>query len=85
MPRTDRNQVIAADGSIISEEIVERPIRIIGNAEFDQAKQVLRSMVQTFYVNGQPTGTPTATQVRNWLLALTAATRYLAMEKDDET
>lgn len=85
MPRTDLNQVVGPDGEIISEEVVERPVRVVSPAEMQQAKQTLRTMWQTFVQNGQPTGTPTATQLRNWNLALTVAVRYLAGELDDET
>ena len=84
MPRIDRNQVVGPDGSIIRETVVERPVRVISEDELQQAKSVLRSMVQTFYQNGQPTGTPTAAQIRNWNLALTAVVRYVVGELDNE-
>ena len=85
MPRIERDQVVGPDGSIISETVVERPERVVSHDELQQAKAVLRTMVQTFYQDGQPTGTPTAAQIRNWNLALTAAVRYLAGELDNET
>ena len=84
MVRTDRDQVVGPDGSILSETIVERPERTITPEQFRQAKATLRNMVETFYPNGVPTGTPTNVQLRNWNLALTAAVRYLAGELDDE-
>lgn len=85
MPRMDRDQIVGPDGTIISETLTQRPERSISDEEVLQAKRVLRQMVQTFFVNGQPTGTPTAIQLRNWNLALTAAVRWLANELDDET
>jgi hypothetical protein len=84
MPRTDRDQVVGPDGEIVSEVIVERPLRVVSEAVMQQSKQTLKSMWQTFMVDGVPTGTPTAAQLRNWNLALTAAVRYLAVEMDDE-
>jgi hypothetical protein len=84
MPRVDKDQRIAPDGSVISETIVERPERVVAEPDYRQAKQTLRTMWTTFMDQGQPTGTPTAVQLRNWNLALTAAVRYLAGELDDE-
>ena len=85
MARIDRDQRIGPDGSVISETIVERPAPVISHDELQQAKKTLRTMVQTFYQDGQPTGAPSAAQIRNWNLALTAAVRFLASELDDET
>lgn len=85
MPRTDRDQVVGPDGVVISETVTLRPERTISDEDMRQAKRVLRQMVQTFFVDGQPTGNPTAGQLRNWNLALTAAVRWLANELDDET
>jgi hypothetical protein len=72
-------------GNLVIDQADERPMPVIGPAQLQQAKQTLRSMVGTFSANGVPTGTPTNAQLRNWLLALTVATRYLANELDNET
>jgi hypothetical protein len=82
MPKKDYDQVIGPDGEVISETIVDRPVKVIGEAERDQAIQTLRSMVAQFWQDGAPTGTPTNVQLRNWCLALTVAVRYLANETD---
>ena len=85
MPRQDLDQVVGPDGTIISETPVIRPMRVVNREQAQAAVQTLRTMWQTFTVNGQPTGTPTATQLRNWNLALTVAIRHLVNELDDLT
>lgn len=84
MPITHYNETYDEDGNLIASTQVEVPVRVISDAEMQQAKQTLRTMVQTFYVNGSPTGTPTATQMRNWMLALTAGLRWSVGEMDNE-
>jgi hypothetical protein len=84
MPRIDRDQVIGPDGTIISDVAVERPVRVVTDEQMKQAKATLKTMWQTFTTDGQPSGTPTAVQMRNWNLALTVAARFLANELDDE-
>ena len=85
MPRQDLDQVVGPDGTIISETPVIRPVRVVNREQLQDAVQVLRTMVGTFYANGQPTGTPSAVQLRNWNLALTVAIRHLVNELDDLT
>jgi len=84
MPRTDRDQVIGPDGQVVSETTVERPVPVIPPEQMQQAKQTLKTMWGTFTQDGAPVGTPTNVQIRNWLLALTVAVRYLANELDNE-
>lgn len=78
------NETWDRDGNLMASEQVDVPARVITPAELQQAKAVLKTMVQTFYQNGQPTGTPTNAQIRNWLLSLTAAARWLYEELDNE-
>lgn len=84
MPITHKDETFDQDGNLI--ESVDRvvPAKVVNEPDFSQAKQTLRTMWATFMDQGQPTGTPTAVQLRNWNLALTAAIRYLANEMDDE-
>lgn len=77
------NETFDANGNVISSTPVTIPERVVSDDELAQAKQTLRTMVQTFYVNDTPTGTPTNAQIRNWLLALTAGLRWLVNEMDD--
>jgi hypothetical protein len=84
MPRTDRNQTFNQQGQMIAETIVQVPIPVVSDADFQQAKSTLRTMMQTFYAGGAPTGTPTNTQLRNWLIALTMGLRYVVNEMDNE-
>jgi hypothetical protein len=84
MPQQNHNQVVGPDGTIISEEIVEVAVPVIGEAELQQAKQTIRSMVNQFWQDGAPTGTPTNVQLRNWNLAISVALRHLYREMDDE-
>jgi hypothetical protein len=85
MPRTDQDETFDQDGNVV--EVVERivPERVVTDDAMHAAKQTLRQMWANFMQDGQPTGTPSAIQLRNWCLALTAAVRYLANETDDET
>jgi len=84
MPRQDRNQVIDADGNVISEEIVEVPVSVIGEDEFRQAKQNLRAYFAAFTTDGVPSGSPSENQNRNAILSLIVVVRSLAREMDDE-
>jgi hypothetical protein len=84
MPRQDRNQVIDADGNIISEEIVEVPVPVIGEDELRQAKQNLRAYFAAFTTDGAPSGSPTDNQNRNAILSLIVVVRSLAREMDNE-
>lgn len=84
MPITKHNQTVAPDGTIIEETITEEAAPVIGAAEEQQARQVLRSMVGQFWDGTAPTGSPTNAQIRNWLLALTVQTRANARELDNE-
>lgn len=84
MPRTDIDEVFDSNGNVISSHTRKVPLRAISDAEFAQAKQTLKTMVQTFYPGGVPTGSPTNAQIRNWLLSLTAAVRYMYGEKDTD-
>lgn len=84
MARTHLNETYDQEGNVVASEVVEVAERSIDDDQARVARQVLRSMVGEFYQNGQPTGTPTAAQIRNWCLALTAAVRYLSAEMDDE-
>lgn len=84
MPRTDTDQVFDGNGNVLSSTTVVRPVPTVSAAEYQQARATLRSMITTFYPGGVATGTPTAVQVRNWLLALTAGMRFMLRELDDE-
>ena len=84
MPRQDRNQTFDQQGNLISETVVQVPLPVVSAAEMAQVKATLRNSMQTFFPGGVPTGTPTAAQSRNWLIALTVAVRYLAGEMDNE-
>jgi len=85
MPRIDRNQTFDRDGNLLSEEIVEVPVKVIDDDTLEVAKQNLRTFWQTFTnVDGAPTGTPTANQTRNAILSLIVAARWLYAEMDDE-
>ena len=86
MPRTDRNQVIDANGNVVSEVIVQTPMPVVDREQLQQAKQTIRNMVDQFWdeETGQPTGTPTAVQLRNWLLAVSVGLRYVYRELDNE-
>jgi surface antigen len=81
---TQTDETWDSEGNLVNSVSVERPVRVISNAEYQQAKQTLRTMVQTFYPGGIPTGTPTNAQIRNWLLALTAGLRWTVEEMDNE-
>lgn len=85
MPRNDYDQVVGPDGSIISEVAVVRPVRVVSDEQFRIAKQQVRSMIAAYFPGGVPTGEPTLPEVRNWLIALSVALRYVAGELDDET
>ncbi len=84
MPRTDTDQTFGPDGNLIESVTVVRPAPTVTQADYLQARQTLRSMIQTFYPGGVPTGTPTAVQLRNWLLALTVGLRFVVDEYDNE-
>ncbi len=84
MPRTDVDEVYQ-NGVLVSSTTVVRPTKAITDAEFAQAKATLRNMVGTFFQGGQPTGSPTNAQLRNWLLALTVDSRYVRNELDTDT
>jgi hypothetical protein len=84
MPITHTDEVFDTDGNVIESTERTVPAPVVTGPDMQQAKQTLRTMWQTFMENGQPTGTPTNAQLRNWNLALTAAVRYLANEMDDE-
>lgn len=73
-----------SDQGVLSDTQVTMPERAISDAEFARAKATLKTMVQTFYPGGVPTGSPTNAQIRNWLLSLTAAVRYLYNEMDTD-
>lgn len=84
MPRIDRNQTFDRDGNLLSEEIIEVPIKVIDDATLEVAKANLKTYWQTFTQDGAPTGTPTANQNRNAILSLIVAARWLVNEMDDE-
>ena len=86
MPRQDKDQKVAPDGSIISEVDVTRPERVVSDELARQSRKQLRQMVAKYWDagTGQPTGTLTLVDARNWLLALTVQIRFLAKEMDDE-
>ena len=84
MAKTVFDEVCDGQGNLLSSTPRVVPEPVISQAGYAQARQTLKTMVQTFYPNGTPTGTPTNAQIRNWLLALTAATRYLYGELDNE-
>jgi hypothetical protein len=85
MPETVIDERFDRDGNVIERVERQRPARVVDDAAMQQAKQTLRQMWANFMQDGQPTGTPSAIQLRNWCLALTAAVRYLANETDDES
>lgn len=84
MPRTDTDQVFDQNGTLLSSTTVIRPLPLIDPATYQQARATLKSMVQTFAPGGIPTGTPTAVQMRNWLLALTVGEHYLLNASDTD-
>lgn len=85
MPQTNRNQVFEqGTGRLLSETVVPVPVRTVSEAEYVQARAVLRNMITTFYPGGVATGTPTNVQQRNWSIAMTTALRYLYNEMDNE-
>lgn len=85
MPRTDYDQVIGPDGTVLSETVVIRPVQVITPEQLQQAKQTVRAMIGTFFPGGVPTGEPSPAQMRNWLIALSVGLRWAIGEMDDET
>ena len=84
MPQQNRNQVFDGQGNLLSETVVQVPVRVVSDADLAQVKQTLKTMMRTFFPGGVPTGTPTAAQQRNWSIAMTTALRYLYNEMDNE-
>jgi hypothetical protein len=77
MPRTDKDQTVGPDGTIVSEIEVIRPVPKVSNDQFRQLRKDLRDARQL------PTPL-TAGQVRQWLIILSQAVQYLGKELDDE-
>ncbi len=84
MAKTVFDEVFDGQGNLLSITPRIAPEPVISDADYQQARQTLKTMMRTFFPGGVPTGTPTAAQQRNWSIAMTTALRYLYNEMDNE-
>ena len=84
MPQTVYDEVFDAQGNLVSSTTRQVPLRVVSDADLAQVKTTIRNMMQTFYPNGTPTGTPTNAQLRNWLIAVSTGLRWLYNELDTD-
>lgn len=84
MSKPGFNQTYDQEGNLLSSTPVTVPDPVVNPAQFDQAKQTAKNMMNTYFPSGTPTGNPTNAEIRNWLIALTTGIRYLYGAMDNE-